>query len=161
MPAPPPLSTVHASHDEQSLVEAIQAVARTLKGWVGSETRREGLTGPMFWTLHQIVSDGPITVGRLAEACAVTSANSSLVADDLERAGLIARTRSRSDRRVVLLEATAKGRSLHRNVWSRVSERIMEPLRGLEGREIAIAARVLQRLTKGGGAVRAPEEVPA
>lgn len=127
-------------------MEAIQAVARTVKAGVGAEVRREGMTSPMFWYLHQIVVDGPITIGQLAEVCGVTSANASLVTDDLVQAGLIGRTRSPQDRRVVMVEATSKGRSLDRTLWTRVTERMIGGLRGLDEREIAVTVRVLTRL---------------
>jgi MarR family transcriptional regulator, organic hydroperoxide resistance regulator len=150
MTAPPPPFSAAVATDEQRLAEAIQAVAKSLKAWVGAEMRKEGMTGPMFWYLHLVVLDGPVTVGHLAEACAVTSANASLVTDELERDGLIARTRSKEDRRVVSLEATAKGRSLARTVWARVSARIVGELKGSEERDLAAAVRVLTKLAEAG-----------
>jgi MarR family transcriptional regulator, organic hydroperoxide resistance regulator len=148
-PPPPPLSAAVAT-EEQRLAEAIQAVARSFKAWVGAETRKDGISGPMFWSLHMVAIDGPVTVGHLAEACAVTSANASLVTDDLEREGLIARTRSTEDRRVVTLEATAKGRALAKTIWARVSTRIVDELKGSEPRDIAAAVRVLTKLAESG-----------
>lgn len=147
VPPPPPARSI--SPDEQSLVAAIQDVARVLKAWIGAEMRREGLTGPMFWALHEVASAGPITVGQLGGACGVTSAMASQVADDLERAGLLARTRSSTDRRVVMVETTAKGRALQRSIWTRVGMKIMEPLRESDPRDVAVAARLLQRLAQG------------
>lgn len=139
-------------------MEAIQAVARNVKSWVGAEMRKEGMTGQMFWYLHLVVVDGQVSVGQLAESCAVTSANASLVTDDLEREGLIVRTRSKEDRRVVLVDATSRGRSLHRNIWSRVSERMVGALHGSDEREIAAAARVLTRLASASGGPTPREE---
>jgi DNA-binding MarR family transcriptional regulator len=132
--------------EEQRLLEAIQGVARTMKRWIGAEMRREGLTGPMFWTLHTVALEGPVNIGQLAEACSVTSANASMVTDELARAGLIERRRSQADRRVVQVVATAKGRALQRAVWARVGARLLSPVQGTEEREIAAAARVLQKM---------------
>lgn len=159
MPTPSSARTVPlpVSRNEQLLMEAVHAVALSVKRSVAAEMRREGLTGPMFWALHSIRAEGSVTVGQLGEACGSTSANASLVSDDLERSGLVARTRSRTDRRVVTLEATAKGRKLEALIWGRITEQLLAPLHGVDSRDVTTAARVLIRLAEAMGPGLVPE----
>ncbi len=59
--------------------------------------------------LEQLLSDGPMTPGQLAEHLKVTTAAATQIVDRLERAGHVARERQAGDRRkicVVPLEAS-------------------------------------------------------
>ncbi len=137
-----------ASSEQEQLVEVLQSITRSFKAWIGAEVRRAGLSGPKFWALHQIVLDGPVNVSHLAESCSVTPAHISAVVEELCRDGLVERTRSETDRRVVHLVATPGGRAIHRSVWFRVSEGVTERLARLGPREIASATRALSLLAR-------------
>lgn len=56
------------------------------------------------------VTEGPLPVSRIAERLDVTSAFASRLVQELEAKGLVIRRPSDVDRRVILVEATAKGR---------------------------------------------------
>lgn len=146
---PPPTTPAQSPlHDPQLLVSTVQMASRVVKGLISEQLRREGISGPMFWTLHQIVLDGPIQVGHLAEVCSVTPAHVSMVVEDLVRDGLVARTRSASDRRVVTVAATSKGKTLHKGVWSRFSRRFGELLSGISPSDVAATARVMAHIVR-------------
>jgi DNA-binding MarR family transcriptional regulator len=117
------------------------------------ELERQGLTSPMFWALHQLVLDGPLSVGALAGACIVTPANVSAASDPLVAAGLVARSEAARDRRFVVLTATARGRSVHRAVWNHVGQVLLGSLEGVPSADLEATARVLGRLA---GAVASP-----
>lgn len=70
------------------------------------------LDGPRASLLSVLVFRGPQPVTRLAEIEQVTPPAITKLVAALERAGLAFRTRSDSDRRVVLVDATAAGRDL-------------------------------------------------
>jgi DNA-binding MarR family transcriptional regulator len=55
---------------------------------------------------------GPLTLGELAAAEDVRSATMTWIVNELEADGLVRRRQDDSDRRVVRVEATAKGRRL-------------------------------------------------
>ncbi len=144
---------------EEHLAEELFAAARAIKHRLRPELERQGLTGPMFWALNQLVLDGPLSVGALAGACVVTPANASTVADDLERAGLVSRGSSSRDRRVVVVTVTARGRALHRTVSRRFAEVLLETTRGLPVADLDATGRVLARLAgPAGGSPVAPVE---
>ena len=62
--------------------------------------------------LSVAVFRGPLTLGELAAAEGVRSATMTGIVNGLERDGLVRRRRHGTDRRAVLVEATARGRRL-------------------------------------------------
>ncbi len=72
-----------------------------------------GVTGPQFWALREVApeKDG-LPVGVLAERLALHKATAGRLVDRLVKKKLVTARRSREDRRVVIVELTAKGRKL-------------------------------------------------
>lgn len=143
-----------APSDETVLVEALLNATRAFKHRLRPVLEAERLSAPMFWTLHQLVADGPLHVGEIAEACVVTPANVSSSVDALVGEGLALRQASAKDRRFVLVSATPRGRTTHRAVWTQLGRALFESLEGVSGSELAVTARVLGRL--GGGTALSP-----
>ena len=137
----------HESRDAEALlVEALFNATRTFRHRLRPALEGTGLTSPMFWTLHHLVLDGPRNVGQLADLCVVTPANVSALAEQLEEAGLVARSSAPNDRRVVVLRPTARGRSAHRAVWARMGQLLVGSLAELPAADLEAATRVLARL---------------
>jgi DNA-binding MarR family transcriptional regulator len=110
-----------------------------------------------------IEREGPVTAGRLAEATGLTTGAITTVLDRLERAGIARRVRDPSDRRRVLVEATAAAREgaeeyygphieLSERLYRRYTVEQLELLLGFvrEGREFneREAARLEARLRR-------------
>jgi len=142
-----PASALTAVATEPLLVETLFNATRAFRHRLRPELEREGLTAPMFWTLHQLATEGPMNVGQLAGACVVTPANVSSAVEQLEEAGLVLRHHGPTDRRVVVLTATARGRAVNRAVWSRLGRLLVGSLSGVAPADLEAAARVLGRLS--------------
>jgi len=145
---------------DELLLEGLVNAGRVFRHRLRPELEREGLSSPMFWALHQVVLEGPLSVGQIAGACAVTPANVSSAIERLERAGLIVRHSAAPDRRVVHIRPTPKGRSLHHTLVLRAAKVMGESLNGVTESDLRAAVRVLSRL---GGAlprVTVAAEVP-
>jgi DNA-binding MarR family transcriptional regulator len=69
------------------------------------------LDGPRASALSVLVFGGPMPIGQLARHEQVSAPAITKTVTALESAGLVRRTRSAPDRRVVLVAATAKGRA--------------------------------------------------
>lgn len=63
----------------------------------------------LTWRVLAVLSDGPTTVGDLAEATLTKQATLSKALDRMERDGLVRRQRTARDRRTVMVENTGKG----------------------------------------------------
>jgi len=146
MPSARPRTHEPAPRREELLVQGLVHGSRALRHLLRPELERQGLTSPMFWALHQLVLDGPLSVGALADACIVTSANVSAAGDPLVAAGLVARHEAARDRRFVVLTATPRGRSVHRAVWNHLGRTLVASLEGVPSADLEAAARVLERL---------------
>jgi DNA-binding MarR family transcriptional regulator len=136
---------------EGLLLQSLFNASRGFRHRLRPELERENLTSPMFWALHQLVQDGPMAVGRIASLCVVTPANVSAAVERLVEAGLVARASSPKDRRVVLIRPTARGRSVHREVWSRMARVLVRSLEGVPSADLATTADVLRRLAASSG----------
>jgi DNA-binding MarR family transcriptional regulator len=70
------------------------------------------LDGPRASALSVLVFGGPMPIGQLAAVEQVSAPAITKTVTALESAGLVRRSHSAEDRRVVLVAATARGRSL-------------------------------------------------
>lgn len=74
--------------------------------------RETGLTGPQLWAIKVVAGHGPIRVSDLARRLYLHNATVVGIIDRLEARGLVQRTRSREDRRVVMVDLTEEGKDL-------------------------------------------------
>ena len=79
--------------------------------------RTFGLTVPQFGALECLGHLGPMTIGELCRKQLVSGGNMTVVVDNLEKDGLVERTRTNEDRRVVHVRLTAKGKKLFNQIF--------------------------------------------
>ena len=127
---------------------AFRHAFRSLRSLRGRDTHRGGQIGhAQFELLGELRERGPIPAGELAEAVGASAATVSGMLDHLCTAGLVERTRSTSDRRLVVVKLTPSGR---RKVDARKAEwkaRWEEALDGVDEEELRVATRVLERIS--------------
>lgn len=70
------------------------------------------LTVSQFGVLEAIYHLGPLTPGQLCDKILRSTGNLTLVIDNLEKRGLVARYQNPEDRRSTIVELTATGREL-------------------------------------------------
>lgn len=76
-----------------------------------------GLTPSQFAVLEALYHVGPMCLSEIARKILRTSGNLTMVADNLEKSGLVKRTQSAQDRRYFSLEITEKGRKLVASIF--------------------------------------------
>jgi len=94
------------------IVDNIRRVFQVINEQSQKVKRETGLTGPQIWTIKTILDAAPLSVKDLANRVYLHPATVVGIIDRLEESGYVTRTRSLEDRRVVLVELTAKGRTL-------------------------------------------------
>jgi DNA-binding MarR family transcriptional regulator len=102
------------------------------------ETRSLGLTTVQYAALNMIDEVPGIDQARLSSMIAFDTTTLVKVLDRLSEKGLITRTRSRTDRRKQLLNATARGREVIRKIQpmiDRSEQRLLAPLRPSDRRK--------------------------
>jgi DNA-binding MarR family transcriptional regulator len=135
--------------------DATEAVRLAFVEMMGAERRlraRDQKCGPGEMTHGQIRAlfkldvKGEATAGELAKAAELSPASMSSMLDQLERDGIVERRRSETDRRVVVVSLTEKGRELlehKRAVWR---ARWQEALADVSDEHLVAAADVMHRM---------------
>jgi DNA-binding MarR family transcriptional regulator len=110
---------------QAELVDQIRRVTRSVQTVFIHLAGRAELNQSDFQALVRLVAADGLTGAELRRILGVTSSSITELADRLERDGMIARTRRRSDRRLVVFEPTEAGR--------RAVERALSPVLAVMG----------------------------
>lgn len=108
--------------------------------------RETGLTGPQVWAIKVISKHSPVRVSDLATKMYLHPATIVGILDRLEKRGLISRTRSTEDRRVVEVNLTDDGRNLVIHSPEVASNKIANGLASLDSDELSVIHHGLDRL---------------
>jgi len=110
--------------------------------------RETGLTGPQVWAIKVIEAHGTLRVSELAGKMYLHPTTVVGILDRLEKRGLVTRTRSATDRRVVDVSLTEEGRRLVDHTPEVASNKITHGLESLGIPELTIIYHGLDRLTR-------------
>ena len=91
---------------------------------------------------------GPISISRIAELIMVNSSTVTGIIDRLEQKGLVKRSRTSPDRRVIIIELTNNGMALAENAPPPIQRKIIDGLNQLSEEEINEIAGILIKLTR-------------
>ena len=120
---------------------------RSLRSLRGRDTHRGDEIGhAQYELLAELCVRGPLQAGELAEAVEASAATVSGMLDGLSEADLVERTRSDTDRRIVVVKVTRRGKrkvEARKALWQ---ARWQGALEGLDDEELQTAARVLERI---------------
>ncbi len=101
---------------------------------------------PSEFNLLRVCAEGPRAAMQLADVLPVDASRISRMVTRLVNLGLLRRQRLRSDRRVVLLHLTDKGRDLTSDVSERVQTHVARLLHGVSEREMRAFESVTSKI---------------
>jgi MarR family 2-MHQ and catechol resistance regulon transcriptional repressor len=107
-----------------------------------------GLGDSDFRVLEALLHKGPLPVNTIGPKVWLTTGSISVAVDRLERGGLVRRSGT-DDRRVRLVELTAKGRALITKIFREHAVAMEEAAGVLSKRERLALLRLLKKLGKG------------
>lgn len=154
-PAPPAASGRRTA--KRTTVERDEALAlygAAFKGAMGAVRRLRGRdthrSGELSYAQYGLLfglaeRGGQLSASEVAGCADVAPGTATEMLDGLAVAGLIERTRSESDRRIVLVSLTARGSELVAARRARYQLRWDDALAGLSDEDLRIAAAVLER----------------
>jgi MarR family transcriptional regulator, organic hydroperoxide resistance regulator len=129
------------------LGSAFRSAFRSLRSLRGRDTHRGDEIGhAQFELLHELAARGPLQAGELAEAVEASAATVSGMLDHLSAADLVERTRSDTDRRIVVVKLTRRGKrkvEARKALWQAKWQGALD---GIDDDELLTAARVLERI---------------
>ena len=108
----PPLPTGLPADERHETANVLHSAALRLLRRARTADASMDLDGPRASALSLLVFAGPLPIGQLAAAEQVSPPAITKTVTALEAAGLAERLPSTSDRRVVMVRATSKGRAL-------------------------------------------------
>ncbi len=120
--------------------------AESLGARLASSLAEAGLTESQFGALEALLHIGPLHQCDLGKKLLRSSGNITLVVDNLEKRGLVTRTREAADRRFVRVALTADGEHLIRRVFPHHAAQITALLSVLSEEEQRHLGRLCRRV---------------
>jgi DNA-binding MarR family transcriptional regulator len=133
----------------QTFGRAFKAVGGSMRRLRGRETHRSGeLSYAQYGLLFGLCDGEPKSSRELALAADVSPATAAEMLDALAASGLVARTRSQDDKRIVLTSLTDRGRAVIEERRARYEPRWRAALEQFGDEELLTAAEVLDALRR-------------
>jgi DNA-binding MarR family transcriptional regulator len=134
------------AHDE--LGRAFRGMNIAMRRMRGRETHQSsGLSYAQFGLLFALEGGCALSARSLGDAASLSPASVTQMLEALEASGLVARTRSADDKRIVLNELTEQGEEALAKVRARMEPAWRAALTDFNDEELLTAAAVLDALT--------------
>lgn len=140
-----------------------ESVAAAQRAWTGMramvldryDRRKEvsnalGLSFYRAKALRRLDTDGPLSMRELSEKLVTDRPYTTLIVDDLEKLGYVARTVSETDRRSKIVSVTPAGQAIAQRYEALLSEP-PEPFVALAREDLAALDRIVQTLLAAAG----------
>jgi len=128
------------------MVEQMRRIVRSVQASLADSAMRAGLNERDFQALVRIVSADGLSGAEIGRILAMTSSSITELADRLQKARMITRTPSPSDRRVVVLKPTARGRRVIDRALGPTLTAMATVLEGLADIELGVVSRFLDQV---------------
>jgi MarR family transcriptional regulator, 2-MHQ and catechol-resistance regulon repressor len=127
----------------------LSRASATIDGLLAANLARLGLTAGQLGVMEALLHLGPLTQKTLGQKLLRSGGNVTTVIDNLERRGLVARTRNREDRRVVTVALTSAGRRLIGKVFPLHARAVAQAMAALTATEQEELGRLCRKLGRG------------
>jgi len=134
--------------DVDAIVETIIYLYTESRRLTKAMAARYGLTGPQLTVVKMLESLGDMSLSELSERIHAQNSTVTGIIDRMQREGLVVRSRSSKDRRVIHIRLTAKGRELATAIPLQPAEILRDALDALSAEESAALLEVLRKLAK-------------
>lgn len=97
------------------IIDHIRRVFQVVNEHSKKAEKETGITGPQLWAIKTLAESGPIKGAELARRMYLHPTTIVGILDRLELRGLVVKTRSKIDRRIVEVELSEEGKALVAN----------------------------------------------
>jgi MarR family transcriptional regulator, 2-MHQ and catechol-resistance regulon repressor len=135
---------------------------RTLLAIADESKKRAGLGDSDYRVLEALLQNGPLPVNTIGEMIDLTTGSITTAVDRMEAKWLVVRKNHPDDRRIRIVELTAKGRRLAEKACAQCSNAMEDTVSVLSREDRLALIDLLQRLSTGNEALmmRAKRTVP-
>jgi DNA-binding MarR family transcriptional regulator len=133
----------------ETISEVIDNLRRTIKAineYSKSAEKETGLTGHQLWAIKLVAGNAPIKVSDLAHRMYLHPATVVGILDRLASKGLIQRSRSTEDKRVVEIDLTAQGRVVVNKVPDVAEGMLAKKLEALPGKRFSHVSKGMREI---------------
>lgn len=123
-------------HTETTARQVLRILPMTMRLMAAEFRRMQRVLVPAHLSVLFTLSQGACNLSELAEQLAVSLPTMSNTVSKLVAEGLVARTRSEQDRRMIEIEITAMGRDLLQEITSQMIVRVADMLASLSAAEL-------------------------
>lgn len=134
--------------DVDAVVETIVYLYTESRRLTKAMAARYGLTGPQLTVVKMLESIGDMSLSELSERIHAQNSTVTGIIDRMQREGLVMRSRSSRDRRVVRIRLTSKGRHLASDIPLQPAEILRDALESLSAEESAALLAILRKLAR-------------
>lgn len=141
------------------IIDDIRRVFQVLTEQSRRIEHETNLTGPQLWVVKILKDTSPMKVSDLARSMYLHPATMVGLLDRLEVKGLLKRTRSDKDRRVVFIDLTEQGRELEINSPEVVQNLLVKGLESIGMNDLELISGGLNRIVTILGVQGAPPKL--
>ncbi|RLB46368.1 MAG: MarR family transcriptional regulator [Deltaproteobacteria bacterium] len=129
--------------DVDAIVETIIYLYTESRRLTKGLARQYGLTGPQLTVVKILESLGHLSLSSLSDRIKARNSTVTGIIDRMERDGLVRRERSETDRRIVLIRLTPKGRKLAEGIEVEPMALFRQALEEMPAQDIKELFRIL------------------
>jgi len=118
------------------VVRILKQIMNGVKQNVQQEFKEMGLTGPQGMLIGTLAHQGEMKISQLSEKMGLSNSTVSGIVDRLEKQGLVERTRSVEDRRVVYVNVTSDFKKIAQSHFSQIEAKFQDILNETSPEEI-------------------------
>ena len=159
IPDPGDRVKVNRKESIASAFDNLRRVVQVVHGYSKRAEHGAGLTGPQLWAIKVLAESGPIMISDLARRMYLHPSTTIGILDRLEARGLVRRTRSTKDRRVVTAQLSRKGREAVKKVPVVAQGLLLKGLEELSDHDLKVISEGLELLVGILGARRMPPQL--
>ncbi|MGD8985866.1 MAG: MarR family transcriptional regulator [Desulfobacteraceae bacterium] len=137
-------------NNQDHVKEIVWLIRRLMQGsslYNKELNKKYQVSAPQLSSLLALHENGPLPPSQIAKYIMVNSSTVTGIIDRLEQKGLVQRSRISTDRRVITVTLTDKGRELAEHAPPPIQEKIVEGLQKLPPYEIEKIVQALTKLT--------------
>jgi DNA-binding MarR family transcriptional regulator len=131
-----------------AILEAIVYLSTESRRITKELARRVDLTGPQLTVLKMLEGLGDLSLSDLSDRIRAQNSTVTGIIDRMEREGLVVRTRSTEDRRVVRIKLTEKGARIARDIAVEPMEIFRTALENLSPGEMRDLLKILTKIAR-------------
>ena len=132
--------------NELKIFKSLKRIGLMLKQSMGQHFNSMNLTGPQGMMMGILSHDGEMKISDLSEKTGLSNSTVSGIIDRLEKQGLVERTRSTDDRRVVYVNVSAEFQKTAKKSFCRVEKNFEDIMKKATPEEIDTILKGLNTL---------------